>query len=96
MIDWATSTGGRLEALLLVLLGLAIVFAIVKTYHQTHALIPTLLAGLVGALAWWLAKNYLVIADKLKPDLPTNGLGGVARPVGLVARPWLAARGVQW
>ena len=93
MITWATTMTGKVHALLLLMLGVAIVWGIIKTYHATHALIPTALAAVTGAAAMWFATNYLTVSDKVGTDF--NGAAGL-RPVAIgVARYVLAVKGLR-
>ena len=94
MITWATTMTGKVHALLLLMLGVAIVWGIIKTYHATHALVPTALVGLTGGAAMWFATSYLTVSDKVGTDMNPGAAG--LRPVVVgVARYVLAVKGLR-
>lgn len=88
LIDWATTTGGEVQTLIRVLVGIAVTAFVAMTAFKSHlAIAKTAVAIVVGGVVMWAVWNMSAVKDSVGDELPSGAAGPATSQIAAVPAP---------
>lgn len=89
LIDWATTTGGEVQTLIRLLVGIAVTAFVAMAAFKSHfAIAKTAVAIVVGGVLMWAVWNMSAVKDSVGDELPSGAAGPTTSQTAAVPAPF--------